>query len=189
MQNLRRRRVILMIYCVMMPILLACSLPSMFQRDSESATSGSSISDEEIQAIVDDYRAWTRLNEEPFNVSAMLWALCRLPSAEEEAYLDSPHAEYYINVYVNEAGRDLITQEGPRTFPAGTVIVKEKLATLEGEVRNELGIMLKRGPSSWQYLYWDDGTLYQARDEIAHCAECHSAETEGDSVFWPLSPQ
>ncbi|MBZ0320769.1 MAG: cytochrome P460 family protein [Anaerolineae bacterium] len=188
MQNRRRRKVILMIYCVMMPILLACSLPSMFQTDSELASS-SSISDEEIQAIVDDYRAWTRLNEEPFNVSAMLWALCRLPSAEEEAYLDSPHAEYYINVYVNEVGRDLITQEGPRTFPIGTVVVKEKLATLEGEVRNELGIMVKSDSSSWQYLYWDDGTLYQAPDEIAHCVECHSAETEGDSVFWPLSPQ
>lgn len=188
MQNLRRQKVILMIYCVMMSILLACSLPSVFQRDSESA-SGSFISDEEIQAIVDDYRAWTRLNEEPFNVSAMLWALCRLPSAEEEAYLDSPHAEYYINVYVNELGRDLIVQEGSRTFPIGTIVVKEKLATLEGEVRHELGIMVKSDSSSWQYLYWDDGTPYQAPDEVAHCAECHSAETEGDSVFWPLSPQ
>lgn len=189
MQNLRRRKVILMIYCVMMPILLACSLPSMFQTESASGGSNSVLSDEEIQAIVDDYRTWMRLNEEPFNVSATLWALCRLPSAEEEAYLDSPHAEYYINVYVNELGRNVITQEGPRTFPVGTVIVKEKLATLEGEVRNELGIMVKNDSSEWQYLYWDDGTFYQSPDEVGHCAECHSAETEGDSVFWPLSPQ
>ena len=186
MQNWHGRKTLIMLYfMIVMPTLLACNLLTML--DPASDASSSALPDEEAQAIVADYQTWTRLNNEPFNVSAGLWALCRLPSAEEEAYLDSPHAEYYINVYVNDAGRDLIVREGSRAFPIGTIVVKEKLATLEGEVRNELGIMVKRGPSSWQYLYWDNGTLYQASDEVGHCAECHSAETEGDSVFWPLS--
>ena len=188
MQNPRKRIAMIMIYfMVAIPALLACNLLTML--DPSSDDSSSALPDEEVQAIVTEYQTWTRLNNEPINVSAELWALCRLPSTEEQAYLDSPHAEYYINVYVNELGRDLITKEGPRNFKAGTVILKEKLATLEGEARNELGIMVKDGPSSWRYLYWDDGTAYQAPDEVGHCAECHSAETEGDSVFWPLSPE
>ncbi|MBI5929115.1 MAG: cytochrome P460 family protein [Chloroflexi bacterium] len=192
MQNRHERKAILLFWIVMIPAMLACNLLNLFETDNPSNISTPTpfvLQLDEVQTLAAEYQTWTRLNDEPFNVSAALWALCRLPSPEEEAYLASPHAEYYINVYVNDVGRELITQEGPRTLPVGTIVVKEKLATLEGEVRNELGIMIKDGPSSWQYLYWDNGTLYQSPDEVGHCAECHSTETEGDSVFWPLSPQ
>jgi hypothetical protein len=187
MQRIRihQRKILSIVYfAILVPTLLACSLLSMMGESAESEPIENTSPD--IEAAIAQYETWTRLNEEPYNVSMALWTLCRLPFGEEEAYLASPHAEFYINVYVNELGLPLMENDTNRTFPVGTIIVKEKIATLDNEARNELGIMVKE-ESGWEYSYWDDGTLYQDPNDVAHCIECHSAEAGGDSVFWPLS--
>lgn len=182
-----RRKIISIVYFLgLVPALLACSLLSMMDGITAPESVPSENSAADIQTAIADYESWPRLNEEPYNVAAGLWILCTLPSLEQEAYLASPHAEFYINVYVNELGLPLMENDTGRTFPVGTIIVKEKIATLEGDASNELGIMVKR-ETGWEYLYWDDGTLYQNPNDVAHCLECHSAEAGGDSVFWPLS--
>lgn len=189
MLNWHGHKQIAAILVVIIPALLACSLLSVL-RQAQAPSSGmldSLRSDEQIRTILANYQTWTRLNDEPRNVSVSLWNLCRLPSPEEQAYLDGPHAQFYVNVYVNAVGFEQVMQAGPRTLPMGTIVVKEKLATLNNDRRNELGIMIKSDSKTWQYLYWDNRTLYQSPKDLAHCIECHSAEIEGDSVFWPLS--
>lgn len=187
MRQISGRKILSLVYfTVLVPALLACSLLSMMGESAETEPTAPQNTSPDVEAAIAEYETWTRLNEEPYNVSAGLWALCTLPSQEQEAYLASPHAEFYINIYVNELGLPFMEDDTGRNFPVGTIIIKEKVATLDDEARNELGIMVKEA-SGWEYSYWDDGTLYQDPNDVAHCLECHSAEAGGDSVFWPLS--
>jgi hypothetical protein len=148
--------------------------------------------------IVGVYTQWTPLFEHARNVSAQLMTLCRLMTAEEEAYLASEHSNHSVQVYVNPAGEKVIRLPGARVFPEGTVIVKEKWVedpsgmTGDGGARPAgLGIMLKHAegfsPASgdWEYLYVDgEGTVTRDQKQLGHCIACHVANEEGDSVFF-----
>lgn len=161
--------------------------PSVAQPDSGAATS-----------IVRAYTTWAPLFQAPRNISATLMAMCRSMTPEEAAYARSEHAQYYVQVYTNPIGSDTIRQPGPRVFPEGSVIVKEKLLQdtrllkLGAPQRVGLGIMLKREKNfdpvggDWEYLYVDAaGRITRDQKQLEHCRACHSANRERDSVFYP----
>ncbi len=145
-----------------------------------------------LEKIVREYDKWTPLFETPRNVSFFLMALCRLQTPNEEAYLQSEHAQYFVQLFVNPIGSGMMMQQGARTFPEGTIIVKEKWARDERFLKNVnatkpagLGIMLKE-KSGWQYAYVDEtGTITRDQKQLEHCAACHSAQGERDAVFFP----
>jgi Cytochrome P460 len=140
--------------------------------------------------IIADYRTWTRLNAEPRNVGASLAMLCRLPSDDEQAFMESQHGSYYMNDYVNEIGLVAMTEESYPVFPAGTVIVKEKLGDALNTTPDALGIMIKHeagynaSTGDWEYFYWEaPNTLLP--DENNYCANCHLEAALTDSVYRP----
>src|SRR4026209_1822909 len=54
-------------------------------------------------AKLKDTTGWTKVNAEPYRMSAIVNALCGLPSRQrlEDERKTNPHAEAFITVYVN----------------------------------------------------------------------------------------
>lgn len=149
-------------------------------------------SSDALEKVVRDYATWPRLFDAPRNVSVQLMTLCRLIVENEQAYLDSEHAHYFVQVYVNPIGEKLMRAEGERAFLEGTIIVKEKWKRDELFAQDAtatkpagLGIMLKE-KSGWQYAYVDEsGTITRDQQQLAHCAACHEKNRARDAVFYP----
>jgi hypothetical protein len=134
----------------------------------------------------------------PRSISVRLMTLCRLMTDEEQRYLESEHANYAVQVYVNPTGEATIRKTGKRVFPEGAVIVKEKWAFESAGLTTSataqpagLGIMVKRAPNfnptsgDWEYMYVDAaGTVTRDQSKLGHCIACHVANEEGDSVFF-----
>jgi hypothetical protein len=120
--------------------------------------------------LVTDYTELTRVTEEP--IQFVDYGLCRLPIRG----FDTPaHTGYgQLHVYANELSAGPLAEPGPRTFPSGSVIVKEKLERLpSGEVEFAgLGLMRKDG-EAWAYAYFEQEQLFEDLPELAYCAECH----------------
>jgi len=143
--------------------------------------------------IARDYATWARMFDAPQNVSGFLIALCRLVTTEEQQYLDSEHAQYFVQVYVNPAGAKTIKQEGARKFPEASIIVKEKWAQdaqfkVDASARKPagLGIMVKV-KTGWQYAYVDEkGAVTRDQKQLEHCGACHEGNKERDAVFYPV---
>jgi hypothetical protein len=88
---------------------------------------------------------------------------------------------------------------GARTFPEGSIIVKEKWTqdlepndNVDGVHLNGLGIMVKRAQGfddeggNWEYLYMDtSGTITREQKQLEHCRACHMSVPERDAVFFP----
>ncbi len=172
------------VFVALMFFVVACAVPltnNASQNDSDT-----------LEKIVREYSNWTALFETPRNVSFFLMALCRLQTPAEESYLQSEHAQYFVQVFVNPGGAQTMAQTGARTFPEGTVIVKEKWARDERFLKNDsaskpagLGIMLK-DQSGWQYAYVDEfGVVTRDPKQLEHCAACHNTQSERDAVFYP----
>jgi|GEM_PF-2849865 len=137
-----------------------------------------------LESAFADHKKWTRLTNEPINVSPLLWGLCRLPTKEETALLESDHKDRFINVYVNTIGESAMRKEGTRVFPSGSVIVKEKLLEKNDSTAAALGVMIKISASEWEFVYQEKNTVTRG-NELKHCQACHSAQAERDSVFYP----
>jgi hypothetical protein len=133
------------------------------------------------------FRSWKPVNPEP------KWAIgsslrdCRAPLPEE---VKNPHADGFINVYVNDAGRETYLKKNAQAFAEGTVIVKEKLAKKDSKDATELGVMIKRekgfAPKSgdWQFIFVDaKGTVTDQQSKLENCASCHRLREKGDFVF------
>lgn len=168
---------------VLMLVVIGCTSPS--------ATLNTNTADP-LETILREYKGWTTLFQSPRNVSFFLMALCRTQTADEVAYQASEHAQYAVQVYVNPTTATVIKQEGARTFPAGSVIVKEKWAhddkfakLADATQPAGLGIMLK-DKNGWQYAYVDEkGTITRDQKQLDNCRVCHSTAAERDSVFYP----
>ena len=144
-----------------------------------------------------DYKTWTALFDAPRNVSMQLMMLCRTMTEAEQAYVNSEHAEFFVQVYVNPVGENAMKQNGARVFPQGTVIVKEKF-TQDTRVPNAraqaagLGVMVKHAPGfdpqggDWEYLYVDrSGLVVTDQKQMQDCRACHLQARERDAVYYP----
>ena len=144
---------------------------------------------------IDGYQEWTTLTDEPRDVSSYIMGLCRMPTEMENELVGSEHGwSRHVWDYVNDVGVATIREEGPRTFPVGTIIVKEKFFELEDDEAGALGIMIKHGPGfnpqggDWEFLYWERASGLQHDTEYDNtCQKCHAAVSDSDFVFFPRS--
>ena len=106
---------------------------------------------------------------------------------DEEA--KNPHNDKFINVYVNDLGKDEMLKKKNPNFPVGTVIVKEKLPTAESTDAELLTVMIKREKDynskvgDWEFLTFNGaGTETTARGKLQNCQTCHLVEKSTDYV-------
>ena len=115
----------------------------------------------------------------------------KLPPKEE----DSPNNPHEIGVktfaryYANEAAQAEIYKNAPK-FPAGSIIVREKLLTAEAANPELVTVMLKREAGfsrktgDWEYLIVaGDLNKVQKREKTGSCSKCHAAAAQTDFVF------
>jgi hypothetical protein len=140
----------------------------------------------DVVGALKSYTTWARVTHEPFRVSPAISALCTAPTAGNV----NPHANAYINVYVNEIGRSAMLKQDINRFPAGSVIVKEKLHSEQSTEPDLLTVMVKRAPGfnpavgDWEFAVVDGkATSVQARGKLANCMECHKTVSGSDYVF------
>ena len=136
------------------------------------------------------FRNWTKINKEPHLVVSKLAILCARPTqAQMDEDAKNPHKDKFINVYVNDIGKDeMMTKKSP-DFPVGTVIVKEKLPTAESKDAELLTVMIKREKDynpkvgDWEFLTFNGaGTETTARGKLSNCQTCHLVEKSTDYV-------
>ena len=95
-------------------------------------------------------------------------------------------------VYANDLAREALPSGGRTKFPAGSIIVREKLAHAEATQPELVAVMIKRAagfnPSGgdWEFLT-ADGMLKKVRErqKKGSCLECHSSKADTD-FFFPL---
>ena len=142
-----------------------------------------------------DKSLWTQVNSEPFFISAAADVLCRAPMAanyESERKIN-PHVGTSIIVYVNNIGREAMLSKEAKTFPVGSVIVKEKTSSyFEGRKILLYTIMKKREPGfnpvigDWEFaVVGPNGTEVKARGKLENCQACHASKHESDFIFRP----
>ena len=156
-------------------------------KDSEASLTTAT----DFETIRANYRDWIAIQENPTNVSMMIFTLCRLPSESEMAFAESEeHGKFFLRDYFNDVGFEALTNQ-TETFPVGTIIVKEKFREISEAWDNPeaLGMMIKRdegfnsASNDWEFLYWDEaGVLWEGIETTASCQACHS-EAERDFVF------
>jgi len=142
-----------------------------------------------------DKSVWTQVNSEPFFISAAADSLCRMPTSAnyEIERKVNPHVGTSIIVYVNAVGREAMLSKEPKTFPIGSVIVKEKTGSYsEGRKILLYTIMKKRergfNPAigDWEFLVvGPNGSEVQARGKLENCQSCHAGKPESDFIFRP----
>lgn len=93
-------------------------------------------------------------------------------------------------VYVNEIGRASMLSSAPAAFPAGSIIVREKLSQPSASVADLLAVMAKRPKgfspktNDWEFLIISgDGKKIEKREKAGACFECHASQKPSDFVF------
>lgn len=152
-----------------------------------------------VPISVTGYKQWTRVNAKPHRVASRLALLCRnLSPAEREQLASDPHNDKFVTVYVNPIARRAMLEQKKPTFPQGSLIVKEKWASVfvKGEDRAAddktpelLTVMHKRekgfNPKNgdWEYLVYDgNGTQVAAQGKLSKCQSCHAQWKSTDYV-------
>jgi hypothetical protein len=130
------------------------------------------------------YRSWTRVNTEPAMMDAATAAMCA-----QMVKGPNPHQNKFINVFVNDLGKQaMLFQKTPR-FPEGTVIVKEKLPAADSNKPEALTVMLKHAAEynpeggDWEYAVLSgDGSAVISRGRNESCQRCHTLYKNTDFV-------
>ena len=158
-----------------------------------SVTASRATSVESVTDQISSYKKWAKVNPEPLQLPAVLNTLCAAPSAatKDPAYSSSnPHRQKFFTVYVNETGRRAMLNELMPRFPAGPIVVKEKLPSRESREPELLTAMIKRergfNPQTgdWEFLVLDgSGKKIEARGKIETCQSCHAVKKNSDFVF------
>lgn len=139
------------------------------------------------------YQSYKRLTAKPYRVTPKLAALCSIDSLD---FVDGlkrstgPHFDTSIHLYANAPAADAAAKK-LAFFPAGSVIVKEKL-TDDGRISG-VGGMVKRPAGfdplngDWEYFYSDKKAGFTI-GKIKSCSECHTEVKAKDYVFrvWDL---
>ena len=144
-------------------------------------------------AKLKDATVWTKVNAEPYRMSAIVNTLCALPSKQrlEAERKANPHAEAFITVYVNNAAREAMFAKEPQTFPQGSVIVKEKIGNHFEDGKPLLyTIMRKREPGynpslgDWEFaVVGSNGKDVQGIGKLENCQNCHRTKRVSDFVY------
>ena len=153
--------------------------------DQKRVDSGNEISIGEIR----DYRNMFRVNEKPLDMVESTKIMCAPPWS-----VFGPHYDPGVVYYINEIARQGVkTFPGDRTFPVGSIIVKEKQERKTADSVQIITVMKKmragRSEDSWQYKMYDVkswkeiDTKSQASPQAgASCIGCHRHYKENDYV-------
>jgi hypothetical protein len=111
------------------------------------------------------------------------------PAPEKEPATHTGAQSFGV-VYANAAARRSIESLEPQTFPAGSIIVREKLTSADSEQPELLAVMIKRAPgfnpkaSDWEFLLVDGAaSKVLERQKKGSCLDCHSSQRERDFVY------
>lgn len=140
---------------------------------------------------LEGFHAWRKVNKEPHYVHSEFDFLCVGPTPEQRRKAkENPHVWKFITVYVNATGER--SMFSGRTFPVGSVIVKEKFAR-EGRKtpKAELStVMIKRKKGfnpkcgDWEFAVLDAaGKKLMDRGKLEACMKCHVRQAKRDFVF------
>ena len=95
-------------------------------------------------------------------------------------------------VYVNDVARAAMLSAKPTKFPAGSIIVREKLARADDAQPQLVAVMYKRArgfnpkANDWEFLMADGAlTKIEERQKKGSCLHCHAVQRERDFVFPP----
>ena len=130
-----------------------------------------------LHAEILKYKSWTVVNSDPVRLDPVMSVLCAAPMSRP----DTPHNDKYIRVYVNAVGEEAMLKVRNPKFPAGAMVIKEKLSEKDSGTAEFYTIMLKREPGynprggDWQYLIMDSGkTKVETPANIQSCQSCHA---------------
>jgi predicted metal-binding protein len=107
-----------------------------------------------------------------------------------ELAVDSEHSLFsYGFVYANDPASPEMEKADP-VFPAGAIIVREKMKTEDSETPETVIAMVKREKGfskktdDWEFFVFD-GEYFKVntRETRGSCAECHSNARQTDWVF------
>jgi hypothetical protein len=143
--------------------------------------------DDNILAQLEGYQQWTLVNPVPVLMDRQAAIDCGRyigPDANP-----NPYSTRYINVYVNQPGRDSMMTRRDPLFPQGSIIVKEKLPDPLVKTPELLTVMFKReqgyNPESgdWEYFVLDgSASTIKARGKLEKCNACHISSKNSDYV-------
>ena len=135
-----------------------------------------------------NYRQWTQLKA-PHAVPIELWSRCVATTPDDWAIARSkygPHTMRFVRIYGNRLTEESLAR-GEKTFRAGSVIVKEKLAGDSHGDADGVAFMVKRNSQAlvstggWEFLYVPASPDTQRTHQS--CANCHRAAAARDYVF------
>ena len=152
--------------------------------------------------VLESYKAFARVTKEPKSVGAEFAGLCSLPPSMLQAIKETgPHVSHYLHYYLSETAQHHRDAGGKGDYPAGSVIVKEKLyagGVFPSHNTKRIAAvagMIKGTPGSnprahdWEFFYFSPKTdsqdkkpaAWRKEKDMASCAGCHSSEP--DLVF------
>jgi hypothetical protein len=157
--------------------------------------SGSGVADESYivkaaadsgSELINGYQQWTRVNPKPVVMDSQVAALCASVVASK---VKDPHSNKFITVYVNDIGKQAMLEMKVPSFPQGSIIVKQKLPSVDSATPELLTVMMKREPGynlesgDWEYMVTDGtGQRVQARGKLEQCQACHMMDHGTDYV-------
>lgn len=120
---------------------------------------------------------------------SIIWGV---PAPRPKGRPGEDHAYTYGVVYANDLAARVMQAPGPWKFPAGSVIVREKLTSPDASNPELLAAMIKhpRGfnpaGGDWEFFIFDGAlTRVRERQKKGSCAECHASQRGADFVFPP----
>lgn len=144
-------------------------------QEKTAATSFADINSLHSQVL--KYKTWKAVNPEPAKQDMIVSIACA--SAVQPPV--NPHADKFMRVYVNDVGLPAMMGAKSPQFPAGTIIVKEKLPGKTSNTPEFFTIMVKRETGydrehgDWQYLIMEsDMARLEKPSEVANCQACHA---------------
>jgi hypothetical protein len=104
--------------------------------------------------------------------------------------VDTTHTSTFGVAYVNDIARASISSEKSPKFPTGSILVREKLLTLNATSPAVLVVMIKREKgfnpkaNDWEFLTVSgDLKKIEKREKEGKCQQCHASEAKNDFVF------
>lgn len=127
---------------------------------------------QEVQGLTNRF---VRLTSKPLLLPALYSSLC-VPSDDLP---HSPHDNHYIHVYIS-TNAVKSARMVPRSYPVGTVVLKEKMTASKSKQPELYTGMLKRekgynpNAGDWEFFTVSgDAKRITARGKIDSCIDCH----------------
>ena len=103
---------------------------------------------------------------------------------------DKTHTSTFGVAYANDIARGAMSGKDPGRFPAGSILVREKLLTPQAPNPAVVVVMIKREKgfnpkaNDWEFLTVSgDLKKIEKREKEGKCRACHGLEAKNDFVF------